>query len=109
MNTEKFVTEWVLDTVKEKYADDIALVVAHSTLRISDEQQVMSYFVPITDKGRKFAQTFILAGQGFDIWGIEWERLEQFAELNEYNITCLADGEVLYARTPEDQEWFESL
>ena len=23
MNTEKFVTEWVLDTVKEKYADDI--------------------------------------------------------------------------------------
>jgi len=109
MNTEKFVTEWVLDTVKEKYADDIALVVAHSTLRISDEQQVMSYFVPITDKGRKFAQTFILAGQGFDIWGIEWERLEQFAALNEYNITCLADGEVLYARTPEDQERFESL
>lgn len=109
MNTEKFVTEWVLDTVKEKYTDDIALIISHSTLRISDEQQVMSYFVPITDKGRSFAQTFILEGQGFDIWGIEWERLEQFAALNEYNITCLADGEVLYARTPEDQERFESL
>ena len=109
MNTDKFVTKWVLDTVKEKYADDIALVVAHSTLRISDEQQVISYFVPVTDKGRRFAQTFILEGQGYDIWGIEWERLEQFAALNEYNITCLADGEVLYARTPEDQERFESL
>lgn len=109
MNTEKFVTDWVLDTVKEKYADDIALVVGHNTLRISDAQQVMSYFVPITDKGRKFAQTFILEGKGFDIWGIEWARLEQFAALNEYNITCLADGEVLYARTPEDRERFESL
>ena len=60
MNTEKFVTEWVLDTVKEKYTDDIALIISHSTLRISDEQQVMSYFVPITDTGRSFAQTFIL-------------------------------------------------
>lgn len=109
MNTEQFVTEWVLDTVKEKYADDIVLIVAHSTLRISDDLQVMSYFVPITDKGRSFAQTFILEGQGFDIWGIEWERLEQFAVLNEYNITCLADGEVIYARTPEDKERFESL
>ena len=69
----------------------------------------MSYFVPITDKGCSFARTFILEGQGIDIWGIEWERLEQFAALNEYNITCLADGEVLYARTPEDQERFESL
>lgn len=109
MNTDKFVTEWVLNTVKEKYADDIALVVSHSTLRINDEQQVMSYFVPITDRGRSFAQTFILEGCGYDIWGIEWERLEQFASLNEYNITCLADGEVLYARTPEDRERFERL
>lgn len=109
MKIEQFVTEWVLNTVKEKYADDIALVVSHNTLRINDEQQTMSYFVPITDRGRSFAQTFILEGEGFDIWGIEWERLEQFAELNEYNITCLADGEVLYARTPQDRERFEKL
>lgn len=109
MNVEKFVTEWVLDTIKKKYADDIALVVAHNTLRIDDKQLAMSYFVPITDKGRSFSQTFILEGRGFDIWGVEWERLERFAELNEYNITCLADGEVIYARTPEDKERFEYL
>lgn len=109
MNIEEFVTQWVLDTVKEKYAEDIALVVAHNTLRINEDQQAMSYFVPITDKGRSFAQTFILEGQGFDIWGIEWKRLEQFAALNEYNITCLADTEVIYARTPEDRERFEKL
>lgn len=109
MNTEKYVTEWALDTIKKKYADDIALVVAHNTLRIDDKQPCMSYFVPITDRGRNFSQTFILEGIGFDIWGIEWERLERFAELDEYNITCLADGEVIYARTPEDKERFERL
>lgn len=109
MKKDAFVTEWVLDTVKEKYADDIALVVAHSTLNIDPESSAMSYFVPITDKGRQFAQTFILEGRGYDIWGIEWERLENFAALDEYNITVLADGEILYARTPEDAERFNAL
>ena len=69
----------------------------------------MSYFIPITDRGRRFARTFIYDGVGMDIWGIEWERMEQFAELNEYNITCLADAGILYARTPEDRERFEAL
>lgn len=109
MNVEKYVTKWALDTVKKDYANDIALVVAHNTLRINDGQPCMSYFVPITDRGRSFSQTFILEGVGFDIWGMEWERLERFAELDEYNITCLADGEVIYARTPEDRERFEKL
>ena len=79
----------------------ISVILSHGTLRL-DGQPRMSYFVPITDKGRRFAQTFILGGQGFDVWGIEWERLERFAALEEYNLTCLADAEVLYARTPED-------
>ena len=65
--------------------------------------------MPITERGRTFARTFILDGEGFDIWGIEWERLEKFAALEEYNITCLADGEVLYARMPADKQRFEEL
>ena len=35
--------------------------------------------------------------------------MEKFAELEEYNITCLADGEILYARTEEDAERFRKL
>ena len=108
MENAAFVTQWVLDTVKKEYAQDIALVVAHGTLRL-DEQPQVSYFVPVTERGRRFAQTFILGGQGFDIWGIEWERLEQFAALEEYDLTCLADAQVLYARTPEDLARFETL
>ncbi len=109
MKNGEFVTKWVLDTVKESYADDIALVVSHSTLRINDTEKVMSYFVPITEKGFSFARTFILNGEGFDIWGISWERLQNFADLKEYNINVLADSELLYARTPEDARRFEDL
>lgn len=109
MTNDAFITNWVLQTVKEKYADDIALVVAHSTLDIEPDMATISYFVPITDRGRQFAQTFILEGRGYDIWGIEWKRLERFAALEEYNITVLADSQILYARTPADAARFEQL
>jgi len=109
MTNSQFVTEWVLDEVKKHYADDIALVISHTTLRLDETEKAVSYFVPVTERGRTFARTFILAGEGFDIWGIEWDRLERFARLEEYNITCLADGELLYARTPADARRFEEL
>ena len=93
MNNKELITKWVLEKVEEEYKDDIALVVSHNTLRLESEKGTpsVSYFIPITDKGRRFARTFILDGVGIDLWGIEWERMEQFADLNEYNISCLAD------------------
>lgn len=109
MKNCEFVTNWVIEQVKEKYTDDIALVVSHTTLRMDEDVDAVSYFVPITGKGHELGRTFILNGEGFDIWGIPWERLEGFAELEEYNITVLADAKVLYARSDEELERFESL
>ena len=109
MKNNEFVTKWVIDTVKEKYADDIALVISHTSLKIDDSEPCVSYFVPITERGNELSRTFILEGTGFDIWGIPWERLENFAELEEYNLTVLADGEILYARDDECANRFELL
>ena len=109
MENREFVTKWVIDVVKNEYPEDIALVVSHTTLRIDDQVKTVGYFVPTTERGYHFGRTFILEGVGFDIWGIDWQRLEKFAELEEYNITCLADGEILYARTQEDAERFRRL
>ena len=109
IKSDTFVTEWVIRTVQEQYAEDIALVVSHTTLRIDETQPCISYFVPITKKGEHFAQTFLLEGIGYDIWGIPWERLERFSNLEEYNLTCLADATILYARSEADREHFEQL
>ena len=109
MKNSEFVTKWVIDTVKEKYAEDIALVISHTTLRIDDSEPAISYFVPITNRGNELARTFILKGEGFDVWGIPWERMERFAELEEYNITVLADSEILYAKDGEWKSRFETL
>ena len=109
MNYDTFITNWVLDTVQREYAEDIALVVSHNTLNMDTDTNVISYFVPTTDRGRRFARTLILAGRGYDIWGIDWERLERFADLEEYNITVLADAEVLWARSDADLARFHAL
>lgn len=109
MKNHEFVTKWVLDTVQEQYTDDIALVISHTTLRINPKEDTVSYFVPITKRGYELARTFILNGEGFDIWAIPWERLENFAGLEEYNITVLADAKILYAKTPEDAARFGAL
>lgn len=108
MKNDEFVTKWVIDTVKEKYADDVALVISHTTLRI-DGEPCVSYFVPITERGNELSRTFLLGGTGYDIWGIPWERLERFAALEEYNLTVLADGEILYAKDGEQAERFRAL
>lgn len=109
MKNNELVTQWVIDTVKKEYPNDISLVVSHTTLRLDENEKTISFFVPITEKGRAFGRTFILQGEGFDIWGIDWERLENFAQLDEYNITVLADSEVLYSRNPEDERRFYAL
>lgn len=109
MNANQQVVQWVLNAAQTEYKDDIALVISHTPLMIDESQNVISYFVPVTDKGRRFSRTFILDGIGFDIWGIEWERMERFASLDEYVLGCLGDGEILYARTPEDAARFQAL
>lgn len=109
MHYDTFVTNRVLDTVKRDFAEDIALVVSHTTLNMNETEDTISYFVPITDRGRHFARTFILGGRGYDLWGITWERLERFASLEEYNLTVLADARILWARTEEDAARFENL
>lgn len=103
------LNEWIVDTVKKDYRGDIALVIFHNTLKVDDTIPEVSYFVPVTDRGRSFARNFIIAGEGQDIWAMEWERLEQFAALEEYNVTCLADAEIAYAASEADANRFEAL
>lgn len=107
-NMEK-ITDWFVEYVKENYADDVAIIVAHKNLYMTEHKKKLSYFVYRTPKGADLSKTFIINGFGYDIWGMDWNRLENFANLNEYNITCLANSELLYASTKEDAEHFKSL
>lgn len=103
------ITEWFIDYVKKNYSKDVAVIAAHKSLYMKEDKKKLSYFVYRTPRGAALAKTFIINGFGFDIWGMDWKRLKSFADLNEYNVTCLANSELLYAGTQEDEEYFYSL
>jgi len=107
MKTSEFILNWAIDTIKRDYADDIALVLTHDESKMDHSTPHFSFFIPITKRGDDFAKTFILKGIGFDIWSIHWDRIENFVNLNEYNIHVLADAKIAYAKSPEYAQKFE--
>lgn len=109
MSINQFVLNWAVKRIRKDYTDDIALVMSHNDLSITENEDHFSFFVPSTKRGDEFARTFILEGVGVDIWSLHWDRLERFADLSEYNIGVLADAKILYSRTPEDAQRFEQL
>ena len=58
MKNSEFVTNWVIEQVKTNYVDDIALVVSHTTLRIEDKEDAVSFFVPLRKRGMNLEEPF---------------------------------------------------
>ncbi|HIS70021.1 MAG TPA: hypothetical protein IAA58_11745 [Candidatus Gallacutalibacter stercoravium] len=110
-NKENKLLNWAIDRIQKEYKDDICLLIGNAPLHRNPDQNncYMDYFVPATERGNQFAQTFIIEGLGYDIYPRSWERLEHMANLDDYNTTCLGYGEILYARSDADKERFFAI
>ncbi len=70
----------------EGFRGDIAVIAAYGSYingTANPRSDVDCYFVPKTERGGKFAATFILAGVGYDIFPMNWARLERIADLRD--------------------------
>lgn len=104
------LTEWVIERIKKEYKEDIALLIGvkgHNTDEDS-HGECFDYFVPATDKGNELSETFIINGVGHDLYPRTWERLENSVQLNDMAI-LIDKATILYARSKEDEERFQSL
>jgi hypothetical protein len=104
--------QWVIEKTEAEFRDDVCLLLNHSTLRRLDEDESkvgMGSFVPGTARAGLLARTFIIDGIGYDLYPQTWERLETMADVNHYNLTCLDDTTVIWARSNVDRQRFESL
>lgn len=103
--------DWAIRTIQTKYPDDVCLLIGHTHWNIAPDGDdvAFNFFIPRTDKGYTLSKTFIIDDIGYDLFPMSWERVEGLANLNEGLTTCLADGVILYARTPEDRQRFEAL
>ena len=106
------VLNWIKNRVENEYAQDIALVLIYGSYvngTANAKSDVDCYFIPRTDRGYQFAADFIIQDIGYDIFPMDWERVERIANLKEVIIPCVGDVKVLYSHSPKELEKFEKL
>lgn len=106
------LVEWLRQRAAGPFAGEVALVAAygsHFNGTWSERSDVDCYFIPKTPRGAAFAADFILAGVGYDIFPLSWERAQGIARLEEPLVPLVGDATVLYCDTPEDGERFRAL
>ncbi|MBQ8187630.1 MAG: nucleotidyltransferase domain-containing protein [Clostridia bacterium] len=108
----KDVLDAILAAVKEKYADDIALMIVYGSAlngTADDKSDLDILFIPKNWTGRNLAKTFILGGIGYDIWCAGWETLRAMLRWEDMRVSILADSELVYAGSEEDRKNYELM
>ena len=110
-NHDMRLVEWAVKKIEADFPGDVCLLLEHRTLKLEKDAaaQAFSFYIPATNRANGLARTFIIDGIGYDLFPMSWERIERVADVKEYNTTCLADAEVLWARCDEDRQRFGSL
>ena len=111
MNNSEKLTQWAIEKIKTDYADDVALLIGHNTLKLEQDRGAsdLSYFVPVDKIPYGFAKTFIIDKVGYDLFSRTWDQLGELASLSGYNVSCLGDVKILYYRSEEDKARFLAL
>lgn len=103
---------WIQQRAANRFSGEIALVVAygsHFNGTANPWSDVDCYFIPKGPRGEEFGADFILAGVGYDLFPISWERAQGIAQLQESLVPLIGDATLLYADTPQDLERFHAL
>jgi len=105
--------QWAVKKIETEFPDDVCLLLDHKTLRLDKDRDSgkvgLESYVPHTTRANGLARTFIIDGIGYDLFPQTWERLEKMADVDHYNLTCLDDAVVVWARSEADRQRFESL
>jgi len=111
MKQTRALADWAIRKIETEYQDDVCLLLEHKTLRLEKDQDEtsFSFYIPATSRANGLARTFMIDGIGYDLFPMSWERIERMADVKDYNTTCLADAEILYARSDDDRRRFTSL
>lgn len=106
------LVDWVVREIESKYKEDVCLLFGYGGLTLEKDLGGLAFpscYIPRTSRSNGLSRTFIINGQGFDLYPRSWENLEKFADVKEYNSTCLGGAEIIWARTEDDRKRFLSL
>ncbi len=112
-NIDKELVDWAIKKIETEYKDDVALLIGQvggCKIPTDEQNMIFDFFVPSTERGFQMANTFMIEEMGYDLFPISWERLDGIANIKEPRmIFAFAKGEVIYARTEEDRNRFETI
>lgn len=109
---QRKILDAILAAVREKYADDIALMIVYGSAvnGTADEKSDLDIlFIPKNWTGRNLSKTFILDGIGYDIWCADWKTLRAMLMWEDMRVAILADSELVYAGSEEDRKDYELM
>lgn len=112
MSINEKLVNWIVKRVENDYADDIALILLYGSYvngTANEKSDVDCYFIPRTERGYQFAADFIIQDIGYDIFRMNWERVERIADLKEVIVPCVGDVQVLFYHSSEELEKFKKL
>lgn len=112
MTVNDKIIDWIEKRVKNEYSDDIALILLYGSYvnkTANAKSDVDCYFIPRTEKGYQFAADFIIQDIGYDIFPMNWERVEGIANLKETLLPCVGDVKILYYHSPEELDRFKKI
>ena len=109
--TSKMLADWAIAKIEAQYPKDVCLLIEHTTHTLEKDLDdvTFGFFIPATNRANGLNKTFIINGIGHDMFPMPWERIENMADAKDYNLTCLTDGKIIWARSEEDRQRFESL
>jgi len=106
------VADIIVEGVKNKYAEDIAIVAYYGSYakgRANSKSDLDFFYIPDSKKKVDASFQFILENIGFDFWPISWERAENIAAFDEDLVDVIADAKILYGRSDKDLDRFNML
>lgn len=112
MTVNDKIVKWITNRVENNYAEDVALILMYGSYvngTANEKSDVDCYFIPRTERGYQFAADFIIQDIGYDIFPMNWERVERIADLKEVIIPCVGDVQVLYYHSSEELDRFKRL
>ncbi|MBS4219927.1 nucleotidyltransferase domain-containing protein [Bacillus sp. FJAT-49711] len=104
--------ESIIDVINTKYSNDVSILFIYGSVvngTANENSDLDMIFVPSTERGWNLATTFILNGSGNDLWGVNWERLESFANFEDMRVSILANSRLVYYASEEDGERYDKL
>lgn len=106
------LVRWIEEKVKKEYADDISLVLLYGSYingTANPRSDIDCYYIPRTERGYQLARTFIIDGIGYDIFPMDWECVQNIADLEDSKFPLVGDVKILYSASGEDLDRFQQL